>query len=171
MSHSFDDIGQSVEKSIRKITNTLRAIAMGVLVMLMFLGTADVIGRYLFDKPIKGVYSISEVMLVVVVFFGWAYTLSVGKHVKIDTVFLLFPPRVRTLSGVITSVIALVTFSLITWQSALRAMNSQKAHEIIDILEIPVYPFQFLVSVGSFALCLELIVQILQSLNQLRRGS
>jgi len=162
---------QRLEKGIRSITNTLSYIAMGVLVVLMLLGAIDVIGRYLLDKPIRGAYGISEVMLVAIVFFGWAYTLSVGGHVRLDTVVSRLRPRVQTVSGFITSFIALVIFGLITWQSALKAIATSKGYEVIDVVNIPIFPFQFFVSVGAFALCLELIVQMLHFLTGLRKGA
>lgn len=164
-------ISQSFEKGVRSITNTLRVIAMGVLVILMLLGAVDVIGRYLLDKPIRGSYGISEIMLVAIVFFGWAYTLSVGGHVRLDVVVSRLRPRAQAISGFITSFIALVIFSLVTWQSALKAIATSKGYEVVDIINIPLYPFQFFVSVGAFALCLELIVQMLHCLTELRRGA
>ena len=36
---------------------------------LMFLGAADVVGRYFFNMPIKGAYEYSEILLAGVVFF------------------------------------------------------------------------------------------------------
>ena len=147
------------------------AIAMGVVVVLMLLGAADVIGRYLLNKPIKGAYGISEVMLVAIVFFGWAYTLSVEGHVRLDIVVSRLRPWSQAIIGFITSFIALVIFGLITWQSALKALATSKGYEVIDIINIPLYPFQFFVSLGAFALCLELIVQMLHFLTGMRKGA
>lgn len=162
---------QPLEKGIRSITSTLRVIAMSVLVMLMLLGAIDVIGRYLLDRPIRGSYGISEVMLVAIVFFGWAYTLSVEGHVRLDTLVSRLRPRVQAISGFITSFIALVIFSLITWRSALKAIGTWGTYEVIDVIDIPLFPFQFFVSIGAFALCLELIIQMLHFLTGLRKGA
>jgi len=167
----FGKVIRSLEKSIRNTTNTLNYIAMGVLVVLMFLGATDVLGRYLLDKPVRGGYGISQVMLLAIVFFGWAYTLSVGGHVRLDTVVSRLRPRVQAISGFITSFIALIIFGSITWQSALKAMRTSGTSEVIDVINIPLYPFQFFVSVGAFALCLELIVQMINFLRELRKGA
>lgn len=138
---------------------------------MMFLGAADVIARYLLNMPIKAAYGISEVLLVTIVFLGWAHTLSVGGHVRVDTFVSRLPPKAQAIIGLITSSVALFIFSLMTWRSALKAIASSKGYEVIDVIKIPVYPFQFLVSVGSFVLCLELLIQVFRFLASLRKGS
>ncbi len=165
----FGRIAKSFEKGVRKITNTLCYVGMVVLMALMLLCAADVIGRYLLNKPIKGAYGISEGMLVAIVFFGWAYTLSLGGHVRVDTVVSRLSTRAQAIIGLITSFIALVIFSLITWRSGLKAIASSRGYEVIDVINIPVYPFQFFVAVGTFVLCLELIVQMFHFLTELRK--
>jgi TRAP-type C4-dicarboxylate transport system permease small subunit len=110
-------------------------------------------------------------MLVVIVFFGWAHTLSIGGHVRVDTIISRISHRAQAIIGLGTSSLALVIFGLMAWRSALKAIASSQGYEVIDVIKIPVYPFQFLVSVGSFSLCLELTVQIFHFLTRLRKGS
>jgi TRAP-type C4-dicarboxylate transport system permease small subunit len=166
----FDKILQKLEKSVRKITIALLAVAMVAMVILMLLGVVDVIGRYLFNRPIAGVYGISEILLVAVVFFGWTYTLTVGGHVRLDIFISRLPPRAQAISGFITSFVGLIILGLIAWQSALKATASSKTGEVIDVVNIPIYPFQFFVAIGAFAFCLELLVQMLHYVNRLRKG-
>lgn len=142
---------------------------MGMLVVLMFLGASDVIGRYFFNKPIEGTREISEILLAGVVFFGWAYTLSVGGHVRLDTFVSRLRPRGQAIIGFVTSFIALFVFSLMAWQAAERAIASWKGHVLITVLFIPVFPFQFFVTVGALVLCLELIIQMLHSFTDMKK--
>jgi len=164
-------ISQLLEKLNKYITGTLCYIAMGAALGLMFIGAVDVIARYLLNIPIKAAYGLSEIMLLVIVFFGWAYTLSVGGHVRVDTIISRISRRAQAIIGLGTSSLALVIFGLMVWRSALKAIASSQGYEVIDVIKIPVYPFQFLVSVGSFSLCLELTVQIFHFLARLRKGS
>lgn len=133
-------VSQMFEKGVRGITNALTAVAMGVAFLLMLLGTGDVIGRYLFRQPIPAAAGFSEVMLVALVYFGVAYALTVGGHVSIDSIVTRLPSRWQQIIGVITSFAALVIFSLLTWQSALKAIRTWEAHETVDITNIPVAP-------------------------------
>jgi TRAP-type C4-dicarboxylate transport system permease small subunit len=107
--------------------------------------------------------------LVAIVFFGWTYTLISGGHVRLDTFISRFPERAQAISGFITSFIGLVILGLITWQSALKAAASSKTGEVIDVVNIPIYPFQCFVAIGAFAFCLELLVQMLHYVNELKK--
>lgn len=160
---------QAIEKIIRKINNILCYIGMGMLAILMLLGTTDVLGRYFFNRPIKGAYEISEILLAGIVFFGMAYALSVGGHVRVDTFVSLLRSRTQAIVGSIISILSLIIFILIGWQGTELAMNSWKHHRLIDVIFIPIAPFQLLVPLGALAICLELIVQILHFINQVRK--
>lgn len=162
---------ESFEKGVRKIINILCYIGMGLLAILMFLGTFDVIGRYFFNKPIKGAYEISEILLAGIVFFGLAYALSVGGHVRVETFVTLFRPRARAIVGFITTFLSLIIFVLIGWQGAILAMKSWEHHRLIDVIFIPIAPFQLLVPIGAMAVCLELIVQLLNHFSSAKKES
>jgi len=160
-----------IEKVIRKITNTLCYFGMGSLVTLMFLGTFDVLGRYFFNRPIKGAYEVSEILLASVVFFGLAYALAVGGHVRVDTFVSLLRPRRAAIIGVIISLLSIIIFVLIGWQGAELAIKSWKDHRLIDVIFIPIAPFQLLVPLGALAVCLELIIQMLHFSMDIRKES
>ncbi len=167
--HSLDEVIDKFSKIVSNITNILRTVSTGMLVMLMALGAADVIGRYLLNKPIKGVYGLSEILLVGIVFFAWPYTQSVGGNVKVETFFYGFSHRVQSSVGSLISIIGIVIFGLMAWQSAIKAIDSWEMGEIVDVVRIPVYPFQFFVTIGVTALCLELTVDLVHFLRGKKR--
>ena len=151
---------QGFDKAVRRLTNILCYTAAVMLAALMLLGSSDVIGRYFFNKPIKGTFEISEILLAGIVFFGLAYTSSIERHVRVDTFVLLFSPRLQAIIGCIISFLALIIFFLIGWQGAELAMKSWEQHRLIDVIYVPIAPFQLFVSLGALAVCLELIVQM-----------
>ena len=161
----------ALEKIIRKITNTFCYVGMALLAILMCLGTADVFGRYFFNRPVKGAYEISEILLAGIVFFGLAYALSVGGHVRVDTFIALLRPRTRAAVGLIVSLLSFLIFLLIGWQGAELAIKSWKIHRLIDVIYIPIAPFQFLVPLGALAVCLELLIQMLHFIPGLKKES
>lgn len=89
-----------------------------MLFVLMALGAADVVGRYVFNRPILGTMEISEVLLAGVLFFGWAYTQATRGHIRVNLLLPRFSPRVQAMTDTINSILGLVLFSLIGWQAA-----------------------------------------------------
>jgi TRAP-type C4-dicarboxylate transport system permease small subunit len=153
-------------KIVRIATDILATISASMLVALMVLGAMDVIGRYFLGMPIKGGYGISEILLVGIVFLAWPHTQAVDGNVRVDVFFKGFRPRIQSAVGAVSSVIALCIFGIMAWQSAFKALESMESQEFVDVIGIPVYPFQFLVTVGVSVLCLQLIVDLVRFLKK-----
>jgi TRAP-type C4-dicarboxylate transport system permease small subunit len=137
----------------------------------MLLGAVDVIGRYFFNAPLTGGKEVSEVLLAGVVFFSLAYTQQEKAHINVTLVYTRFPKKMRTIVGILNSIIALVLFSLITWQSIKWAIVYWNANKLIDVIFIPIAPFQLFVSLGAFTICLIIIVQLVQYATELGKES
>jgi TRAP-type transport system small permease protein len=152
---------RNLEKRIRKVTNLISYLGMVMLGVLLLISSFDVLGRYLFNSPIKGTYEISGVLLAGIVFFGWGYTMSVGGHVTVDTFIALFPPKSQAAVGAVNSILAFVIFALMGWQGAKTAYLSWQNHRLIDVINVSVAPFQLFVPIGCLLICLELLVQVL----------
>ena len=89
------------------------ATPLGVLVLLMMLLIViDVVGRYLFSRPLLGGVEISRVMLAWILFGSLAYSLSQDAHIRVTVLTRRFSPRVRFLSERITALLGLVFFAL-----------------------------------------------------------
>src|SRR4030066_331803 len=94
-------ISQRLEKSIGIVCNILRYVGVGMLFVLMMLGAADVVGRYLFNSPIQGTMEVSELLLAGIVFFGWAYTQAARGHITVDLFFSRIPSRGQAILKII----------------------------------------------------------------------
>ena len=157
------------EKVVRSFTNTLCYISIAMLAVLMLLGAFDVIGRYFFNKPIKGALEVSGILLAGIVLFGLSYTSSMDRHVRVDTFIVLFPPRLQAIINCVMSALSLIIFCLIGWQGAELALQSWERQRSVDVFFIPIAPFQLFVSVGALAVCLELVVQIRHFIIEARK--
>ena len=161
---------RKIEKGIHYIGNIFTGIGEVLLVALMFLGAGDVIGRYVFNKPITGTMEISEVMMAGMVFLSWAYTQRTGGHVRVQLVISRYSARARAIARFVTLLLAFFVFDAVIWQSSIIAMKCLQEHRILRIVEIPVGPFYCLVPVGAFFLCLEFIIQMIHLVPEMRRG-
>ena len=59
-------------------------IASVLILVMVLLGAADVLGRYLMSKPVPGAYEITETLMVFIVFLGFAHADAKGQHIRIQ---------------------------------------------------------------------------------------
>ena len=140
-----------------------------MLVVLMLLGTADVLGRYFINRPITGTREISSILVVGIVVFSWAYVQSLKGHLTIDFVVFQLPPLVQVIMEIIVLFISLAVFGTITWQSAKIAIRYWEIGYLVPTIQIPLAPFQLLVTFGAFILCLEYIYEIICLFSKLSK--
>jgi TRAP-type C4-dicarboxylate transport system permease small subunit len=62
-----------------------------------------------------------------------------------------------------------VLFSLIVWQSIKVAIKLWETDRLVSIIMIPLAPFQLMVSLGAFVLCLQFIIEIIQLIQAIKK--
>ena len=154
----------SLERPVKRISRVTNSVGVGILMVMMFLTAGDVCLRYFFSRPIQGAYELNEFMLVVVVFFGLAHTAVEGGHVSVGLVVSRLPQRSQAFFEVITNLLGLVLFVLITWRALVQTMILWESNARSGVLSIPSAPFQLIVAFGSGVLCLVLLLNVLNSL-------
>lgn len=159
------------EKNIKGVTSLFDSMGMVLLVVLMFLGTADVIGRYLFNKPIIGTLEVSQVLLGSIAMLGLAGTQVVKGHVNVDFLLRQFPHRARAMVSFSTTCIASIVFALISWRALIIARVYHEAPRLIYTINWPLAPFQLLVSLGAAMLCLVLIIDLINYIAEMKGGT
>jgi TRAP-type C4-dicarboxylate transport system permease small subunit len=135
---------------------------MFAVVPLMFLTTADVMGRTFLNKPIAGTFELSEYMLSVLILLGAAYTQQIRGHVGVDFLTRRFPPRAQAVLQAMTTLAALFIIAIIVYHGFLEAVHERA---VSDQLRIPQWPFKLLVSVGGFLLWMELWLDLISSVS------
>lgn len=135
-----------------------------ILFPMMLLTTFDVIARNVFNRPIPGTYEASEYLLVVIILFGIGYVQQRDAQVRVDMFINMMPRKIALSLEVIYTIIGLCFFALVVWQGIVGTFHSVEQGEISTILNIPSYPFEFLIAFGSFLLCLELFVKLMKLL-------
>src|SRR6266581_350587 len=60
-----------------------------LLFCLMALTTADVVGRYIFNWPIRGAFEITELLLLALIFAGLPLASRADEHVTLDFIDML----------------------------------------------------------------------------------
>jgi len=159
------------EKWIARISHVLIYFSAGFLLAMLFLGTADIIGRYLFRKPVVGTVEIFEVLLPAIVLLGLAYTQQKKAHIAIDLFYSHLPPKPRAILGFATTCWAVVLFGLMGWQGILQSTLHRQTGSVITNIGVPLFLTRLFVPIGAFAILLVLIVDLRHLLTQIRKGN
>ena len=146
-------------------------VAAIVLAFMMVLTVADVIGRYFFDRPIKGTWELVGLLLVCAGTWGLAYCQMEKGHISITIMEGFFSPRVRAATSALACLIGLGGFSFISWQTFLLAKKYFLLPRMdeTDTLGLPFSPFILLLSIGTGMMALMLVIDVVRSIGEVLR--
>jgi TRAP-type C4-dicarboxylate transport system permease small subunit len=153
-------------------TNKIMAYAAGVaLTAMMLLTVADVIGRYVFSKPIRGTYELVGFLLVGAGSLGLGYCQVKKAHIRVDFLLQRFPEKVRPILTALANFLGFAAFSLLCWRCALYAQYYISATgNHTDTLGIPLTPFVIVLAVGTGMLALVILFDLVRSLTKVKSG-
>jgi TRAP-type C4-dicarboxylate transport system permease small subunit len=125
------------------------------LFVMMVLTTVDVLGRYLFNSPITGVFEITEFLVLILIFSFLGYTQSAKSHVYVDLLVAHLPKRLQVYAALFNHCVCLLLMALITYMGIVRGLDLMEAREASTNLGIPRYPFVFFLVLGCAVMCIE----------------
>jgi len=134
------------------IASTLLVLAATLAFLLCFLVCADVIGRVVFNSPVKGTPEIVSGSIVIILWLQAAYAIRSGGMIWVDALHSRFPGRAQRACEVFGALLGLAFFGLVCWGSVDPALYSWRSNEFEGegALRVPVWPARFMVVIGSF---------------------
>lgn len=166
----LDRVSSFLDRAAELIARLLNIVGVGMGLIMVLIVTANVIGRYLFRRPLIGTVEIEEFMLLALVFFGIGYAQVKKRHVSISVLVDRLPSKAQFVINNITCLLSLIVFSLITWQSLVMAKRYWIKGVSSLFLEIPLSPFLCIVAAGCAVLCLALLSDFISSARELARN-
>lgn len=162
---------KTVSSKLGRISALLAYAGASALFVMMVLTTADVVGRYLFNSPILGVFELTEFMVLILIFSFLGYTQSRKSHVSVDLVLAQFPERVQNFVEIFNHVICLALMALITWMGFQKALELMEVGEASPNLGVPDYPFVFFLVLGCMVMCIEYIRDLILLVVKRKEGA
>ena len=133
----------------------------GVFVMLLIL-FANILGRK-FWKPIYGTFDYVSFICAILVAFSIPYCALKKGHTQVELVVERFSERVQGIIGIITDILGLGTFSLVTWQCVVYAIDMKRCGELSMTTLLPFYPYVYGIAFGCALLCLVILADLIKS--------
>ena len=139
------------ERTWERHADAVLGIAASALLLgMMLLTFVDVVARYLLNRPIRGGFEMTELVLLVLIFAGLPLVSHADEHVTMDFIDRMLPARaVPVLIGVVHALVAAVFFFL-TWQVLIKAGRISGYGDTTDVLRIPVGPFVYFMAAMIF---------------------
>jgi TRAP-type C4-dicarboxylate transport system permease small subunit len=132
----------------RRADIALGAAAAGILLAMMLLTVVDVIARYIFSRPVRGAFEITELMLVVLIFAGLPLVSFTDEHAVMDFIDRLLGPRAqRWLERLVQAACAAFMF-LLTWLVWRKADRIWEYRDTTDVLRIVYGPFVYFMALS-----------------------
>ncbi len=134
-----------------RIVRVLLACAAVIIFLLGFLVCADVIGRAIFNSPVKGTPEIVSMSIVIICFLLAGYSVQSGGMIYTDVFSGMFGLRGLAFAQLLSAVLGMVFFGFIVWGSfepTLHAIASGE-YEGEGALRVPVWPARTVVVIGA----------------------
>jgi TRAP-type C4-dicarboxylate transport system permease small subunit len=155
---------------INSILNKGLGILAGIALMAMMLVTvAEMVARF-FGKPMPGTVEAIGWLAAATSAFALGYTQLYQGHVAIDILTNRFSPRLREIVQGLVYLVTTALFAMVTWQVFRYAGVLKQTGSLSETMKVIVYPWVYLVSLGSAGLTLALFADMLKSWARLIAG-
>ncbi len=151
------------ERTIGRISRFVNGIGAGILVLMVLMVVVDVSMRFFFNRPVEGSYEIVEFSMAIVVCLGMAYCGMKQGHTAVEFLVERFSDRTQALIDCFNYFVSTVLFFLICWKSISQAGVFKESESISTVLELPLYPFLWVLGICSGMLGLVFLLQFIDS--------
>jgi TRAP-type C4-dicarboxylate transport system permease small subunit len=154
------------------IERALTVIAVVFLFVIMMLVVADVFMRYVVNRPFSFTYDLIGLYLLAGVFFlTLSDALREHAHVGVDILLHRFSPAGRRLSEIVTALVGLFVFILISKLGFDRALDNFQQNDVLaGAIPWPTWISAALVPFGCGVLVLRLALQLIGNVLSLVSG-
>lgn len=127
----------------RRADAVLGIAASAILFAMMTLTFVDVVGRYVLNRPVRGGFEVTELMLLLLIFAGLPLVSHADEHVTMDFVDRLLGARARRwLHRAVHAAVAGV-LGFMSWQMVIKGGRISSYDDATEILHIAYGPFVY----------------------------
>ncbi len=134
-----------------RLVYVLLAVAALLTFFLSFLVVADVVGRVVFNSPVRGTPEIVSMSIVIICFLLAGYSVQSGSMLQADILVGVLGRRGPLISALLSGALGAMFFALIVWGSYEPALHAWSSGEFEGegARRIPVWPARFVIVLGS----------------------
>jgi C4-dicarboxylate transporter, DctQ subunit len=155
-----------------RLVRVLLALAALLIFALSFLVVADVIGRGLFNRPVKGTPELVSMSIVIICFLLAGYAVQSRGMLYADVLVGMFGWRGPVVSTLLSAILGSLFFAFIlwgSWEPTLHAVATGE-YEGEGALRVPVWPARIVVMAGALLVMITYVSQGIGAALALVRG-
>lgn len=145
-----DSMAADYIRGLTPLSRFLAVVACVILFGMMLLTFVDVVGRYVFLKPLPAAYELVSLMMPAIIFCALPITVLREGHVTVDLLDSLIPRHAARVQGVVVNLVSATALGLVAWRLGVKASEDRYYESITDELLLPLWPF----GAGMAALCI-----------------
>ncbi len=169
MSASQKLLVEKIADTYRLFCIVMAAVAGTTIAVMMLSTTADATARYLLNSPIPGVFELNEVILVICVYMGLAWTQIERGHIRVTAFVYRSHERTQVKTDILAWSVTFVFIFLLGYQSAIGALESFQIREFRwGSVQMPIWWAKALVPIGCWMMNVQLIIDIWKDIEKLR---
>ena len=125
----------------------------------MLLAVFQVVGRKVFNLPVRGYVDWVELAMAIFAFLSIAYTQKLGGHVRMEFFIGRFKGRLLWFFEIIGTVIALFICTILMWYAYTHFLRAWTIGDSSIDIQLPIWPSKLLAAFAFFSLNIRLIIQ------------
>lgn len=158
-------VKQAINVLLVLVEESVPAFLMAAMVLII---VVDVVGRYVFSRPIEGAAELATSMFLGIIFLAGAGAMRRHLHVNIDALVVRLPTKLRAAAYILTNVtmaVGLLILVPVAWHYAIENRR------IILLLQLPQKYIFTVIVVGYLLIAMHALVNAVEAVLKLRCGT
>ncbi|MDD5244272.1 MAG: TRAP transporter small permease [Syntrophorhabdaceae bacterium] len=153
------------ERFVKNMSKTFEWVGVVGYLIMVLVNVIDVVGSKFFNFPLPGAFEVTSFAQVIAIALTIPIGLYLGFHISIDFILEKFPDTPKRLINIFVSIILVIFFGLILYQTLEYGYSLQISDEIGSVSKIPLFPFAYVIAIGIVPVILFYIIKTMTSIK------
>jgi TRAP-type mannitol/chloroaromatic compound transport system permease small subunit len=157
--------------AINKLSYWLCGVSCITIAIMMVLMVVDALSRK-FIGSIPGGYYTTIALLTILLYFPQGFAQMHRAHITVDLVTSRLSNRKKNYLSIITTLLGIFVFSVLTWAGGVKAWEATLAKEMwMGAIFYPAWPFRWCIPIGLGVFTMQLIITAIDDFRAIIRGA